>query len=65
MSPNLERMAMTQPFHHYIDFEEEEEWAKDIPLVQVFRYANSRPEGTRFLQKLRRLFDQSRRSFFH
>lgn len=47
---------MTQPFHHYLDLEEEKGWAKELPLVQVFRRANSRPEGTRFLQKLRDVY---------
>ena len=47
---------MTQPFHHYHDLEEGEELAKEFPLVQVFRHANSRPEGTRFLQKLRDVY---------
>ncbi|KAJ5605008.1 hypothetical protein N7510_010162 [Penicillium lagena] len=56
MSPNLETMAMTQPFDHYTDLEEGKEWAKEFPLVQVFRYANSRPEGTHFLQKLRDVY---------
>lgn len=56
MSPNLESMAMRQPFHHYLDLEEEKVWGKELPLVQVFRRANSRPEGTLFLQKLRNVY---------
>ncbi|KAJ5389901.1 uncharacterized protein N7496_000969 [Penicillium cataractarum] len=56
MSPNIETMAMTQPFYHYSELEEEGEWARELPLVQVFRSANSRPEGTRFLQKLREVY---------
>jgi hypothetical protein len=56
MSPNLETMAMTQPFQYYTELEEGEEWAKELPLVQVFRRAVSRPEETRFLQKLRDVY---------
>ncbi|CEJ59452.1 hypothetical protein PMG11_08077 [Penicillium brasilianum] len=56
MSPNLETMAMTQPFLYYIELEEGEEWAKELPLVELFRQANSRPEETRFLQKLRDVY---------
>lgn len=56
MSPNLETMALTQPFHHHLDLEEGEEWANEFPLVQVFRHANSRSEGTHFLQKLRDVY---------
>lgn len=47
---------MRQPFHHYLDLEEEKVWGKELPLVQVFRRANSRPEGTLFLQKLRNVY---------
>lgn len=56
MSPNLETMAMTQPFLYYIELEEGEEWARELPLVELFRQANSRPEKTRFLQKLRDVY---------
>jgi hypothetical protein len=56
MSPNLETMAMTQPFYHYHNLEEEGGWAKEWPLVQIFQRANSRPEETRFLQKLRDVY---------
>ncbi|KAJ5190596.1 uncharacterized protein N7498_009581 [Penicillium cinerascens] len=56
MSPNLETMALTQPFYHYHNLEEGEELAKEFPLVQVFRHANSSSEGTRFLQKLRDVY---------
>jgi hypothetical protein len=56
LSPNLETMAMTQPFSSHIELEEEATWAIKYPLVQVFRYANSRPEGTHYLQKLRDVY---------
>ncbi|KAJ5771664.1 hypothetical protein N7520_002193 [Penicillium odoratum] len=55
MSPNLETMAMTQPFDYYHELEEGKEWSKEFPLVQVFQYANSR-KGTHFLQKLREVY---------
>ncbi|KAJ5184656.1 hypothetical protein N7491_007474 [Penicillium cf. griseofulvum] len=64
MSPNLETMAMTQPFHHYLDLRGEKGWAKELPLVQVFRRANSRPTGTRFLQKLRDVYLINRGAHF-
>ncbi|KAJ5950683.1 uncharacterized protein N7479_009096 [Penicillium vulpinum] len=56
MSPNLETMAMAQPFDRRGDLEEGETWAKEFPLVEVFRYANSRPDRCHYLQKLRDVY---------
>ncbi|CAG8343347.1 unnamed protein product [Penicillium salamii] len=56
LSPNLETMAMTQIFRRHFELEQGKKWGKEFPLVEVFRYANSRPEGTHFLQKLRDVY---------
>ncbi|CAG8056018.1 unnamed protein product [Penicillium olsonii] len=56
MAPNLESMAMTQIFNHHSDLQPGQEETEEYPLVEVFRYANSRPQGARFLQKLRDMY---------